>query len=142
MAQGHRGELIAGSLDARPSSTGVAPAGAEAASVQFARAMLAGDPTTAGRCFSPAGFILTADGTTVHGGVKVTEVLRQITAAVQELEIATGRTVVADGTALSTQFWRRSVDGPEGISHQSMSKARLVLRQSAAWEIVIASLWE
>jgi hypothetical protein len=57
------------------------------------------------------------------------------------LQIGVGQTVICDGVALCTQFWRRSSDGPGGSSYRSSSTARLVLRRGRRWEIVIASPW-
>jgi hypothetical protein len=124
-------------LGAIPDPMSLEPAGAEATSIRFARAMLARDPRAAAACFSPAGCILTADGTAVAGRREVVTVLQQIAASVQQLEIRIGRTILGPDHALCTQFWRRS-----GGSHQTSSTARLVLRRASSWEIVIASPWE
>jgi hypothetical protein len=103
--------------------------------------MLEGDARAAATYFSPAGAILTADGTAVSGRDRVAQVLVQITGAAQELRIGVGQTVVCDEVALCTQFWRRSSDGPGASSYRGSSTARLVLRRGRRWEIVIASPW-
>jgi ketosteroid isomerase-like protein len=121
----------------------IEPAGAEAVCKRFARAMLAGDHRAAAACFSPAARILTADGTEVRGRAAVEAVLRQVTASEQQLEIRIGRSVVAEGVASCTQFWRRGGPRSKQGAHEESTAARLVLaRTDSRWQIVIASPWE
>jgi ketosteroid isomerase-like protein len=121
----------------------MAPAGAEAVSRRFARAMLAGDHRGAAECFSAAARILTADGTEVRGRAAIEALLRQLTTSEQELEIRIGRSVVAEGVASCTQFWRRGGSGSTGGGHEEATVARLVLaRTGSGWQIVIAIPWE
>jgi hypothetical protein len=114
------------------------PGGAEAVARGFGRALLEGEPRAAASYFCPEGTILTPDGTEIVGRRAVAEVLGQITASEQELEIRVGRTLVNRDIAVNTQFWRRR-RGP----HDSRTVAWLVLaRGGDGWKIVIASPWE
>lgn len=122
---------------------GLDPAGAQASARGFARALLGRDAATAASYFSPGGRILTADGTEVVGREGIAEVLAQIASAWTELEIRVGTTVVGEGVALCTQFWRRSAPGRDGDTFDSQTTARLVLVwRSEAWRIMIAAPWE
>jgi hypothetical protein len=136
-------DRISGELRASPETKTLEPVGAEAVARRFARAMLDRDPRSAAACFSAGARILTADGTEVSGRDAVLAVLRQITSSEHSLGIRVGRTVVAEGVASSTQFWRRR--GPRSAEARSADAtlARLVLvRTGARWEIAIASPWE
>jgi len=136
-------ERVGGTVGAVPEAGAIEPDGAEAVARRFARAMLARDHHTAAACFSPGARMLTSDGTEVSGRAAVLAVLRQITTSEQHLEIRIGRTVVAEGVATCTQFWRRSSTGPGSGAYESATAARLVLaRPGARWQIVIASPWE
>lgn len=120
------------------SRTSTAVASAEG----FARALLGGDPTAAAAYFAEAGQILTPDGTQVSGRRPILAVLGQLTSGEPQLEIRSGRTVVADGVALSTQFWTRSTRTPPSEVFEANSVARFVLvRKAQAWEIAIAAPW-
>jgi uncharacterized protein (TIGR02246 family) len=115
---------------------------AEAVARGFARALLAQDADGAASWFAPGARILTSDGTELIGRDRVREVLAQITAAEQKLEIHSGRTVATEDIALSTQLWRRSSRAGGPAAYEATSTARLVLARSNRWEIVIASPWE
>jgi ketosteroid isomerase-like protein len=141
---GKGGQRVGGELGAAREAGALEPAGAEAVARRFARAMLNRDPRSAAGCFSPGASILTADGTAVSGREAVEAVLRQITSSEQGLEIRIGRTVVAEGVASCTQFWRRGGRGAGNGGYEDATAARLVLARSGggSWKIVIASPWE
>jgi ketosteroid isomerase-like protein len=108
----------------------------------FARALLGGDPTAAVAYFAADGQILTPDGTQLSGRASILAVLSQLTAGEPLLEIRSGRTVVADGVALSTQFWTRSMRTAPSEVFEANSVARFVLvRKSQGWQIAIAAPW-
>jgi hypothetical protein len=115
------------------------PAGGAAATTSaFGRALLERRPRVAAGYFSRSGAILTPDGTVMVGRGAITEVLGQLTASEQVLEIHVGRVVVNEDVALAIQYWRRRSRG-----HDSSTVARMVLTRSGArWEIVIANPWE
>jgi ketosteroid isomerase-like protein len=134
---------IGGIVGAERDSGALEPAGAEAVARRFARAMLAKDPRAAAACLSTGARILTADGTEVSGSDNVLAVLHQITSSEQSLEIRLGRTIVSDGVASSTQFWRRIGRDPTSGGYEGTTAARLVLaRLDGRWRIVIANPWE
>jgi ketosteroid isomerase-like protein len=138
---GKGAERVGGELGPAREAGALEPAGAEAVARRFARAMLNRDHRAAAGCFSPRASILTADGTEVSGRAAVEAVLRQLTSSEQRLEIRVGRTVVAEGVALCTQFWRRGGASRAG-GYEEASSARLVLSRSAGrWEIAIAAPW-
>jgi ketosteroid isomerase-like protein len=115
--------------------------GAAAASRAFAAALLARDAEGAAAHLAADGCILTPDGTEVVGRAAAGEVLAQIVASGQELEIRLGRTVARGDLALSTQFWRRRSNG-EAEEFEDSTVARLVLaREAGRWSIAIASPW-
>lgn len=123
--------------------SGLDPAGADAIARGFAQAMLARDASAAVSYFSRAARLLTPDGTAVDGRTRIALVLGQITAAQEELEIRVGRSVVTDGVALCTQFWRRRTPGRKKGAFDSQTTARLVLaRREDGWRILIAAPWE
>lgn len=108
----------------------------------FTRALLAGDTTAAASCFSPLARFLTPDGTEVSGQSPIEQLLGQLVASDQRLEIRTGRIVRAGSVALCHQFWTRSsrITAVEGF--KSATTARLVLAQHEEyWQIVIAAPW-
>jgi ketosteroid isomerase-like protein len=142
MAAG-RAQKLGASVVAAGGVGTIEPAGAEAVAKRFARAMLARDPRAAAACFSAAARLLTADGTEVTGREAVLAVLHQITSSEQRLEIRIGRSIVAEGVASCTQFWRRGGSRSADDDHEEATVARLVLaRTGSAWRIVIASPWE
>lgn len=108
---GAEGERTGAKVDGADGPSGLDPAGAGAMARGFARAMLARDAPAAASYFSRAGRILTPDGTEVTGRVQIVGVLEQVTSAEAELEIRVGHTVVGEGVALCTQFWRRRAPG-------------------------------
>lgn len=139
---GNGAERVGGELGAAREEGTLESAGAEAVARRFARAMLNGDHRSATACFSPRASMLTADGTEVSGRAAVEAVLRQLTSSEQRLEIRVGRTVVAEGVALCTQFWRRGGRDSNGGGYEEATAARIVLTGSAGrWEIAIASPW-
>jgi uncharacterized protein (TIGR02246 family) len=122
---------------------GLDPEGAGAVARGFARAILARDAQAAASYFSRAACILTPDGTEVRGRGAIVEVLGQVTAAHTELEIRVGHSVVGEGVALCTQFWRRRAPGRKAGPFESQTTARLVLsRRDEGWRIMIAAPWE
>jgi ketosteroid isomerase-like protein len=119
------------------------PAGAEAVARGFARAMLARDAPAAASYFSHAARILTPDGTEVKGRPQIALVLAQVTTAEDQLEIMVGHSIVGEGVALCTQFWRRRALGRKVGAFESQTTARLVLAlRDAGWRIMIAAPWE
>jgi ketosteroid isomerase-like protein len=119
------------------------PAGADAASRAFARAMVSRDALAAASYFSHAARMLTPDGTEVRGRLQIVEVLRQVTDASAELEISVGHSVVGEGVAFCTQFWRRRAPGQKAGGFDSQTTARLVLAvREEGWRIMIAAPWE
>jgi ketosteroid isomerase-like protein len=133
--------MSGGRIGMRADPSALEPSGAEAVSRAFARAILARDPRTAASWFSPAGLILTADGTEVAGRIRVAEVLAQVTGAEHELKISLGRTVAAAGVAICTQFWGRSGHASGGRGYEAETIAQLVLCRGSRWEIAIANPW-
>jgi len=124
-----------------PEGAGGPEPGPTATSRAFGRALLARDPGAAAACLTAGARVLSADGTELAGREQAFELLRQITASAQALEIRIGRCVVAGDVALATQYWRRSSPGPGG--HEVSTIARLVMvRSGARWQIAIASPWE
>jgi ketosteroid isomerase-like protein len=129
-------------LELAPSGSETAatlPAGVAAA---FAQALLVGDAAGAAACFASSGRLLTADGTEVLGGPAIADVLAQLVCSEVRLEIRLGRTVMAGGVALATQYWKRS--SPDGVASgfEQRTKATLVLgREADGWAILIASPW-
>lgn len=120
---------------------GVESHGAEATARAFARSMLAGDSIGAASLFSSDASLITPDGTEIRGRAGIAQILDQISASRQPLEIHAGRTTVCGGVALSSQLWRRG--GRSAKAFESSTTARLVLtRSSGLWKIVIASPWE
>ncbi len=108
----------------------------------FTRAMLEGETEVAASYFSPLGRFLTPDGTEVSGASPIGQLLAQLVASHQRLEIRTGRIVRAGSVALCNQFWTRSsrITADEGF--KSATTARLVLeRCEQRWQIVIAAPW-
>lgn len=114
--------------------------GADQVAVGFAAALLGGDVTAALAYFGEGSRLLTPDGTEVSGRMAISEVLRQVTISSQKLEIRPGRTLVADGIALSRQSWRWVATGAE--SFERRTSATLVLRHDTTrWRILIAAPW-
>jgi ketosteroid isomerase-like protein len=117
-------------------------AGAAATAEAFARSLLGGDATAAAAYFAADAQLMTPDGTQVGGRQSILSVLGQLTAAGPELEIRSGRTVIAGPVALCTQFWTRSARTPPSEPFEAAHSARLVLaRSEQGWQIVIASPW-
>jgi ketosteroid isomerase-like protein len=117
-------------------------ASAAAAADGFARSLLAGDGAAAVTHFAPAGQLLTPDGTQVAGRQSILAVLEQLIAAEQELEIRSGRTILADAVALTTQYWMRRSRRRSGEPFEASHTARLVLgRHERGWQILIAAPW-
>jgi uncharacterized protein (TIGR02246 family) len=137
-----QGEMVGGAVDGAGDPDSVAALGAEATARAFARALLARDPRSAASWLAPDATLITPDGTAITGREQIAELLWQITASEQPLEIRAGRTVLHDDVALSSQHWRRGgKTGPD--PHETVSTARLVLsRSSGRWKIVIASPWD
>lgn len=107
----------------------------------FASALLGGDAVAASSYFAEDARVLTADGTEVAGRRPIQAILAQIVASDVRLEIMLGRTLLAGGVALHTQYWRR-VAGAPPERFESRTVATLVLRQRGErWEIAIASPW-
>jgi ketosteroid isomerase-like protein len=135
-------ERLGGTVERRVDSGRLRSDGASAIAEAFGRALLARDPHAAAAFFSPAGRMLTPDGTEVSGREQIVGILRQITGSDQELEIRIGRSVVSETAALCTQIWRRR-SGGRGESFESSTMARLVLQLGAeGWKIAIASPFE
>jgi ketosteroid isomerase-like protein len=133
-------ELVGGSVEARGDPASVVPAGPEATSRAFARALLARDPDAAAALLSPEARLVTPDGTEVAGREAVRAILSQLTSSERVLEIATGRTLACERVALCTQHWRWG--GPDPGA-RAASTARLVLaRRGGAWGIVIVCPWD
>ena len=117
-------------------------AGPAAVAGAFAGALLGGDAGAASGYFAADAQLLTPDGTQITGRASIHRLLGQLTEADPALEIRSGRTVIADGIALSTQFWKRKARVSPGEPFESNHVARLVLaRQEGRWQIVIASPW-
>jgi uncharacterized protein (TIGR02246 family) len=110
---------------------------------EFAAALNAGDPHAAAALFASNGRMLTADRTEVSGRAAVRDLLTQIVESQIKLEVRLGRTLVAGGIALSTQYWRRCLlAGTKDPAYDQASIANVVLGLSGArWEIVIVSPW-
>lgn len=107
----------------------------------FAQALLAGDADSASAFFSPLARFLTPDGTELTGPRPIAELLAQLTASEQKLEISCGRTLVSGPVALSTQFWTRR-SGGRAERFELSSRAQLVLsREVEGWRIAIAAPW-
>jgi ketosteroid isomerase-like protein len=137
------GERTGATVDGAAGPTGLDPMGAEAVARGFARAILARDAGAAASYFSRAARILTPDDTEVSGRGQIIAVLEQVVAADTELEIRTGHSVVAEGVALCTQFWRRRTPGRRAGAFDSQTTARLVLTlREEGWRIMIASPWK
>lgn len=108
----------------------------------FARALLGGEVERAAAFFSPAAHFLTPDGTEVGGRTAIGEILEQLTSSEHELQIRTGRTLLADSVALCTQYWSRHSLAASKEGFEVASTARLVLaREEHRWQILIASPW-
>jgi ketosteroid isomerase-like protein len=116
--------------------------GAAAAARGFAAALLARDAEGAATYLAVDSCILTPDGTEVVGRSAVWEVLAQISASGQELEIRLGRTVARGDVALSTQFWRRRSVGEAGGFDKSTVTRLVLSRDAGRWSIAIASPWD
>lgn len=116
--------------------------GAAAAARGFAVALLTRDADEAAAYLAPDACILTPDGAEIVGRPAACDVLAQITASGQELEIRLGRTVARGDVAISTQFWRRRSIG-EAYGFDDSTVARLVLARNAGrWSIAIAIPWK
>lgn len=109
----------------------------------FASALLGGDAAGAASLFAPGGRLLTADGTEVLGHRAIEAVLGQLVRSEVHLEILLGRTVMAGGIALATQYWKRSSALGAPARFDQTTKATLVLHRSdeGDWAILIASPW-
>lgn len=107
----------------------------------FAAALLAERPLEAAAYFAPNGHLLTPDGTEVRGHQAISLVLTQLTESEHELSIRNGRSVAVDDVALTTQHWLRRSPASSGEEFESLTKARLVLKRSSRWQILIAAPW-
>jgi ketosteroid isomerase-like protein len=108
----------------------------------FAVALLGGDAGAAAAYFAPDARFLTPDGTEVAGRPAITEVLSQLTASNQKLEIRTGRTLRVEGVALATQYWKRVSSAARVEPFERSTTTSLVLgREGVSWSILIASPW-
>lgn len=116
--------------------------GPEATATAFARTLLGRDASAAVSYFSLDGRCLTPDGTEVVGRGAIAELLAQLVADEQKLEIRPGRLVRAGAVALCTQYWTQS-SGGAGSYYTATNAARLVLScDVSGWEIMIAAPWD
>lgn len=117
-------------------------AGPGRAAADFAATLLGGDAEAAAAYFSPDARLLTPDGTEVAGRRAIAEVLAQLSAPTQRLQIRAGRTLRVEGVALATQYWKRSSSAARVESFERSSTATLLLgRSEGRWRILIASPW-
>lgn len=116
--------------------------GAAETSGAFARILLGGDATAAAAYFSTTAKLLTPDGTELSGRDAIAELLTQLIAPDQQLQILAGRTTATDTVALCTQYWTRTSRSLPSEGFESHSTARLMLtRTEQRWQIVIAAPW-
>jgi uncharacterized protein (TIGR02246 family) len=106
----------------------------------FASALLARDAAAALAYFAPEARLLTPDGTEVCGRAAITNVLEQLTASSQKLEIKERRTVRVGAIALCSQRW--TIRSESGEAFERSFHASFVLQRLAGrWALLIAAPW-
>jgi uncharacterized protein (TIGR02246 family) len=114
----------------------------EEVSLEFARAVSAGDLEAASDLFAEDARFMMADGHLVEGRAAIREVLQALLSNQPKMSVEIGRMIDTPRGAVGSERWTMSFEGEgEEPIEQSGRSTVVFARAGAGWEILIDAPW-
>jgi uncharacterized protein (TIGR02246 family) len=120
----------------------VKPGTPEQVSVEFAKAISAGDLDGAAGLFAEDACFLAADGQRIHGRAAIRGVLEQLLVSRPAMEVEIEEMIAVGAIAIGSERWKMKLQGPDGNPVRQSSRSTVVFRRSEQeWELLIDAPW-